>query len=328
MDRRSFLTLGTAVAAGSLLGVNVNEYPTPQDALDNEQHVYFPPGIYDDPITVHPHQTVDGAGAGSVDAPAAGGTVFRSSDPNTPVIQGDGSDSLNNVILRDFAVVHEGTGAAGIDLPNLRSSALVRVSVLSKFADGLRVLKVTSKPTWLNQFLGCQFRADSSHAFRYEGTDSSFQGCVASGGPNKGGLGAVDLNSGGNRYVACQFYRSVSGGAALELRLSSGEIKHTSVSGCYIDENAGYGIRVVDPRVRGGPTNATITGCNFRGNPNGDIHLDGVGGVVMTSNTFFFGIGLQRVSGQNLGSGVLFANNLVKGTVSLPGVNVSNNAYI
>jgi len=326
MNRRNFMTLAAAAAGGGLLGVNVNDYPTPQDALDNEQHVYFPPGIYG-PITVHPHQTVDGAGAGPVGSPSAGGTVFLSTD-GTPAIQGDGSASLNNIILRDLSAVHQGAGPAAIDLPNLRSSTLHQVAVLSEQGDGLRILKVTTKPTWLNQFFGCEFRADQGYAFQFEGTDSSFHGCVVSGGPDKTGLGALDLGGGGNRYVGGQLFRSVAGGAALELRVGSSETKFTSVSSCYIDENNGYGIRVVDPQARGGPANVVITGCNFRGNPNGDLHLNGVGGVVITNNTFYFGLVRVRVSGQSLGSGIVFAKNLVKGTVSLPGVNVTDNAYV
>lgn len=121
-------------------GVSVLEYPSPQEALDNEQHVYFPPGKYDGPFLLRPFQTVEGAGPGSVDDPDAGGTVLVSND-GAPVIARKESSPLtvSNIILRDFAVVHEGTGAPAVDLPGLRSSTLEQLAVLSVEEDGLKI---------------------------------------------------------------------------------------------------------------------------------------------------------------------------------------------
>jgi|GEM_PF-5036233 len=293
-----------------MTGVSVLEYPTPQEALDNEPHVYFPPGAYFGSFKVHSYQTVEGAGPGALGTPEAGGTVLVSRD-GAPVIQAaDGLQSLPNLILRDFAVVHEGVGPAAIELPNLRSSTLEQVAAHSDKGDALRIAQQGSTPTWLNRFQGCLFRVDQKYAVSYEGTDSIFQGCVFSGGQNQTGSGALDLGAGGNRYIGCQAFRAVGGGAALEIRISSNASKITSVSGCYLDESLGNGLRIFDPEARSGPANVVVVGCSFRSNAEGDVRLDGVGGVVVVDNVLHWGLEPDelRVVGQNLGPNLLYSS--------------------
>lgn len=164
-------------------GVSVLEYPSPQEALDNEQHVYFPPGKYYGPFLVRSFHTVEGAGPGSVDEPDAGGTVLVSNDGASVIARKESSPpTVSNIILRDFAVIHEGTGAPAIDLPGLRSSTLEQLAVLSVDENALEIrqpkVNGMSQATWLNRFEGCSFQATQKHSILFEGTDSVFQGCL------------------------------------------------------------------------------------------------------------------------------------------------------
>lgn len=104
--------------------------------------------------------------------------------------------------------------------------------------------------------------------------------------------------------------------------------RFVSVSGCIFDGNDGYGLRIIDLEGRKLLANVEVVGCNFRGNPNGDLHLSGVNGVIVTGNTFFFGLPRQRVLGENIGGDIVFARNLVYGTVELPGVSTADEEIV
>jgi|GEM_PF-6375499 len=184
-----------------------------------------------------------------------------------------------------------------------------------------------SEPTWLNRFEGCSFQADQKHSIFFEGTDSVFQGCQFFGGSTKTGLGA-HVNGGGNRFVGCKSSLSATGAAGLELVMEEPDSRFVSVCACIFDGNDGYGLRIIDPQGRRLLANVEVVGCNFRGNPNGDLHLSGVNGVVITGNTFFFGLSRQRVLGENIGGDIVFARNLVYGIVELPGVSTADEEIV